>query len=347
MYGSQAIRGLGSAALVLTLCTPLAAQEWVGVGRVSGQVRDEDGNGIEGAMITLRYNDQPDAGPPPFATNKKGKWSFLGLISGQWTVLIEKEGMIPSEGSITVSQITPLPQIVTTMHPIPENKAQVALDLLDEGDALFESKEYDRARAVYSQALERLEPDVQDLVYDRVARTYAAEGNTAMALANVDKAIAVNPGELSLLQMKARFLDQDGRTEESIDVLEHLLELDPNDGMTTQILIELLVRSGRKDEAEAYIARLPEGEKLNSNLLLNLGIDAYNASDYEKALDNFGRAVAENPGLADVYWYRGLVYLAQQNNEPAIADFEKLLELEPEHPKAEDAQEFLAYLKTN
>ena len=112
-----------------------------------------------------------------------------------------------------------------------------------------------------------------------------------------------------------------------------------------QLLIDLLVRADREDEAEAVMATLPEDAKVNADTLLNLGIDSYNGGELDEARSYFDRAAAENPDNATAYYYRGLINLNQSQNDAAIADFHKLLELAPEHPQAEEVREFLKYLE--
>ena len=75
--------------------------------------------------------------------------------------------------------------------------------------------------------------------------------------------------------------------------------------------------------------------------LLNIGIKYYNEGKMDEALAEFDRVVGENPTLADAYYYRGLAYLAQDKAAEAKADFQKLLELDPNHANADEAREFL------
>lgn len=111
------------------------------------------------------------------------------------------------------------------------------------------------------------------------------------------------------------------------------------------LAINLLLAAGRDDEAKPYIARLPEGEKLDATTRLNMGIELYNQNDYDAALVEFDQAITDYPDQPDGYYYRGLIYLGQQNNAEATADLEKFLELGPDAEKAEEAQQFLEYLK--
>ena len=101
---------------------------------------------------------------------------------------------------------------------------------------------------------------------------------------------------------------------------------------------------GKEKEAEVYIARLPEGTKIDPNSMLNVGIKLYNDKDLNGALERFDRVVKENPTLANAYYYRGLTYLGLNKAAEAKADFQKALELEPNGPNADEIREYIKEL---
>ena len=77
------------------LAGEVAAQDWSGSGRVRGKVTGPDGKPIAGAKVYYRMVENPEAGPPPFITNKSGAFSFLGLKGGAWLVGVEADGFKP------------------------------------------------------------------------------------------------------------------------------------------------------------------------------------------------------------------------------------------------------------
>ena len=65
--------------LALLTAAAASAQDWNGRGRAQGQVVDLDTKEpLEGVMITLKHGGAEGQGPPPFYTDKKGRWSYLG-----------------------------------------------------------------------------------------------------------------------------------------------------------------------------------------------------------------------------------------------------------------------------
>ena len=128
--------------------------------------------------------------------------------------------------------------------------------------------------------------------------------------------------------------------------LKRALDVSPDDDDTdtVRLLVDMLMAAGREDEAEPYLAKLPAGTAVDPTTILNLGINRYNEGKMEEALAQFERAVRDNPAFGPAYYYRGLAHLGLGKTAEAKADFEKFLELEPGHAKAEDAREFLKSL---
>lgn len=303
-------------ALVLALAAPAAAQEWVGRGRVQGVVKNEAGQPIAGAKVTLRLGE---SGPEPLATNDKGRWTRLGLAHGDWSVIVDAEGYVGAQGAVKIYESGPGQTLdITLRRPTREELEQAsggeraaAVALLEEGNALIEAQQWAAGRAKYEQALADLPVENHPPVLRAIANSFYAEGDVEQALATFERALALAPDDADLLQA----------------------------------IINVLVAAGREEEAQAYLARLPAEAALNPTTLLNFGIEAYNNGEMEAAFEHFDRLVQQNPQYPDGYYYRGLVQLNNQNNAAAAADFNRFLELAPDHPRAAEARDFLAYLE--
>ncbi len=312
------------AVLLLVAGVPVHAQAWAGKGRLQGIVKDESGKPLPGATVTLRIgNDTVDPkkeGPAILTTDNNGKWSILGLASGGWGVLIEKQGFIPSEGRVSVNEYAVAQPLVVTLKVVPKEVIQKvekesttgqAKAAIEKGNALMAEDKYAEARAAYEEGMSKLE----------------------------DKSL--HP---AILRAISQAYFKEGKTDQSIDTLKKALEIAPDDAVTLQLLVNLLVGAGRETEAQTYMAKLPQGTKVDANTLLNLGIKSFNSGKMDEALAQFNRAVTDNPDLPDAYYYRALVYMNKSQNKEAKADLQKLLQLDPNSKYAKDAQEFLKSL---
>lgn len=302
---------LVSAILVL-FALPLGAQDWTGRSRIRGVVTDDSGQALVGATVTLTLRG---AGPAPFQADDKGEWSYLGLSRGDWLVHVEFEGYVPKEIEVPVQERdkakTPVELTLRALTPEMVAEANPAVAHIETGNALLAEQKPAEARAEYEMALESIDPDSHAYVYLTIARTYYLEDDLEQTEATLRKA----------------------------------LELEPDNVDGLKLMSNLLISAGRESEAQEFMARLPETERLPADAYLNVGIELYNNGDLDSALVKFEEAADSYPEEASVYYYRGLVLLAQGKNDPAAADFRKLLELESEGPRAEEAREFLKYLE--
>ena len=312
-------------ALAFAAAVPGHTQAWAGRGRLQGVVKDEGGKPVQGAKITLRKGtdrvDPKAPGPDAITTDKNGKWSILGLGEGPWGILIEKEGYIPSEGQAPVNEFGPAQPINVVLKVIPkeviqkaeqESTAGQAKAAIERGNALLNEGKFAEARASYQAGMAKLDDKtLHPAILRAIADTYYREN----------------------------------KVNEAIDTLKQALALAPDDVDSLRLITNLLVAANRESEAQAYMAKLPQGTTMDPNTILNLGIKAFNEGKMDQALAQFDRAVKENPNLADAYYYRALTYLNQDKKPQAKADLQKLLEIDPNNKYAKDARDMLKDLK--
>jgi len=307
-----------SFAIIATLAGPVTAQDWKGTGRAQGQVRDEAGEPLEGASIRLftASSGANKSGPEPFLTNKKGMWSHLGLKYGAWAVEITKDGYDISSGSFAV--VTGRSdRIRTTLYEsivelVVDERAVAAKASLEEGNVLLAAGDFESARGAYRSAIEGLDVQYHAMILMEIARSYSLQD------------------------------DADG----AIDALKELLVAEPGNENAVRLVSDLLVAEGRMEEAQPYIALLPEDAKLDPDALANIGIELYNNNDFPGAIAQFDLILADQDDYAMGYYYRGLSLLGTQMNADAASDLARFLELAPDHELAGEAQQFLDYLNT-
>ena len=362
---------------VLALAVPAVAQDWIGRGRAHGRVVDENEEPVEGAKITLHLPGRPDAGPEPEVTGENGRWSFGGLAGGNWTVVIEKEGYVTSEGTFAVNEFAVAQPLQVQLQKNPFSGIQEGQDLIDQGryqearerfqkvlpdmdphqqaqlNALigttyYEEGNYQEALTAYETALPGLTPEEQLSVRLRLGDSYLQLGQHDKARATYEQALEGLGGEgrMQVLLAIARSYDMQDDRDAAIETVERILEEEPENVQALQLIADLLSRAGREDEAQAYLDRIPETEALPADMLLNQGIRFYNNGSMDEALENFDRVIQQDPSIADAYYYRGLVHLGKEQNAQAKADFQKHLELAPDSQYAGDVKQFLEYLES-
>ena len=350
---------VGLVALLSVICVGEAlAQDWKGRGRISGKVTDQEGNPIKDAKVTILYRGQEENGPDPVATNKKGRWAVMGLSSAPYTVRVEAEGFYGTEGEVRVNEYAQAPPPPVDMElrkfdaeAIRDEASDRLMGVLNEGNALLQSGDNAGARAKFEEVLAEVDDDAQARQLNfAIANTYLGEGNNSVARTKYEELLASaaeeSTGEkMGLLQQIARSYYQEDNIDQSVATLEKALAIDPTSVVALRRIVDTLISVGRVEDAEPYMARLPEGEKVDPNALLNLGISAYNNGEMDTAFEKFTTVVEEYPDNATAYYYLGLVYLGKGKSPEAKANLEKMLELDPENKFAKEAKEFLTYLE--
>jgi hypothetical protein len=82
-------------ALLLLLASAAQAQPWSGPAAVEVRVEDQKGLPVAGAQVQLQYTFiDPKDGPPPLATDERGRATVSGLAEGSWVLEVSREGFM-------------------------------------------------------------------------------------------------------------------------------------------------------------------------------------------------------------------------------------------------------------
>lgn len=309
---------------VLLAATALA-QGWAGRGRLSGTVEDADGNPVAGASVQLTLNG---AGPEAVSTNARGRWARAGLGGGNWDVLVSKPGYVPTSHTAQVME-----------YAAPADRAFLKTVLepggTASGDASTAGVDNSESGQAARESLQR-------------GNALLAEGAFEEAVAAFEEALPALPdgGQAAVLVGIAQARVQLEQDDEALATLERALTLAPSNVDALRLISRRLTALGRGDEAQEYLARMPEDQRADPEILLREGVELYNANDLEGARAKFDQVVELAPDWVDAYYFRGLANMALGSNAAAAADFRRLLELEPEGERAEEAKQFSEYLES-
>ncbi len=305
------------AALVVTMgAQDVFAQAWSGAGRAAGVVTDHEGNPVKGAKVELVMIQDRDTGPPALITDKKGKFSKLGMKGGTWWVRVTADGFKLWSGPYEIFSHSAPDNLEVELQPLAEEVLRAqrqfkAQDRLDAAKELAATGDIEGARAQYYAAIDELDEQDHPVVLAVLASTYMGEGDFAKAKEILDQSLAINP--------------------------EHVPSLKTS--------VAIFAAEGDMEGAEALLAKIPADEVIHPNTTINLGMAHYNKGEMELAKTFLDRTIRDHPDVALAYYFRGLINLSL---EPvaAKADFKKFIELAPDLPQAAEAKEYLTYLET-
>ncbi|MGO9543790.1 MAG: tetratricopeptide repeat protein [Rhodomicrobium sp.] len=224
--------------------------------------------------------------------------------------------------------------------------------LIESGEASCKDREYGRAIAAYTEAIDLDQKNarayaLRSLAYSRWA--YGRKIDWALALGDAEKAVALDPGlalaHAALSRVSAGGIS--GYADRGIEEANRAIDIDPE--LADAYDARGLAYAKKKDyghaiadytraielnpaNADAYITR---GNVYynNYNVAYNTGIEI-SIQDYDHAIADFSQAIAVDPKYARAYAVRGAAYSTKGDYDFAIADFTKIMGLNSKHADA-------------
>lgn len=304
------------ALLLALLAAPATGQEWKGKGRLEGRVLDLTEKPLEGATVKLRYKGGESG--PDVKTDKKGRWTIMGLRNGEWRLTVEREGFVPGEIVIQVSEYQRANPLEYKMEPVVVAAPEAAgagglppevLEAVKQGNEAIEQKRWADGRAAF------------------------------------EKALPAVPDNVGLLMALARCYSGEGNTEKAVETLRKVTEKEPANYGAWLLTSTMLLEQGKLDEGRAALEKVPKESITDPNIYINVGVLYMNKAKNAEAEEYFTKAVDMSPTAGEGYYYRGLARVAQQKNKDAKADLAKFVELAPNAPEAAEAKQLIGALK--
>ena len=305
------------------LSTSLAsAQEGRGQGRISGTVKDESGNPVEGAEVvceSLEYDLSLKT-----KSDKKGKWAIIGLGRSYFRIAVSKEGYIGSETRMRVSQFRnpPLDFVLKSVESADldtEQGVEVSRELFREATSLFDAEKYSTALLLFQEFLER-HPELFQ-VRINIGNCYREMGQHEEALveygAVLDKLKEENP-------------DREGN-KNAARALTHIGET--------------YVSMGEMEKAQPYLKQAIEIFPSDHALAFNVAEIYFKDGKIDQAIEYYTLAIQNNPEWPLTYLKIGYAYVNKGDYDQAIASFQKFLELAPEDKEAENVRNLIPQLE--
>ena len=303
-----------AAIIVAVFNLPLAAQDDLGKGRISGTVADDNGAPLEGALIvaqSLRSETKLEG-----RSDGKGKFAIAGLGTGNWRIIASKDGYGSSSLDMSIRQLAGNPPIAFTLKKVSDAAAvasdKEALSLLDQGNVLITQENYDQALLVF-QEFQGKYPEIYQ-VHLNIGTCYLRKGDLDKAEAEfklvLDKTLETHGdlkkdaevslrastglGEVSLLR---------GDFDAAQKHFAQALDISPQDQAAAYNVGELLFSNQKIDEAIRYLELAIQIKKDWSKPYLKLGYVYLNKGDFAKSLENFNAFIKldpENPEVPQV-----------------------------------------------
>ena len=287
-------------------------------GRVGGQVKDEAGQPIKGATVTA---ENPGASPSSFTatTDDKGRFSIIGLRTGQWTFTAQAPGFGPETGKLPVQTIgAPNPPLTFTLKkggggaPAGALGGMAAKDLqaeLSAADALYNAQKWDESIAAY-RAIMTKAPSLS-VINLQIAAAYRNKKDYDAALA----------------------------------AYSELLKTDPNNDKAKIGVGMTNLEKGDIEAAEKTLTEASQSTNATREVFYNLGEVEFAKGKPDEAVAAYTRATQLDPRWGKPLFALGKVALNKGDTKGAIDAFNKVIEVDPSSPEAAQAKAVVDQLK--
>jgi tetratricopeptide (TPR) repeat protein len=173
------------------------------------------------------------------------------------------------------------------------------------------------------------QPQVQAAALVNRGATYWSIDETQAAIADFDRAIALDPNNARAFRERSNAYRSIGQLDKALVDANDAVRLDPNDAQAFDYRGNVFNNNEQYDRA---IADYNEAIRLKpqANFLTDRGDSYHFKGDYDRAIADYDRALALNPGFYLAYNNRGATYAKKGNLDHAIADYEEALRIKPD-----------------
>ena len=163
--------------------------------------------------------------------------------------------------------------------------------------------------------------------YNNLGLTFIDMGRVDRAMAEFDKALAVDPGFYEAYNNRGGALDKMGQPDKAVADFDKAIALNPRYAEAYYNRGIAYGKTGLLDNSIKSFDKALEIDPNKVDAYVNRGISYARIGRNDKALEDFNKAVLLNPNYAMAYFNRGNFYSLTGNKELAVSDFQKACDL--------------------
>jgi Flp pilus assembly protein TadD len=285
------------------LLTTIAGSALAQGSRVVGIVKDETGQPIKGATLSL---ENPDAIPRNFTatSDERGRFAVLGLKAGEWSIVAQAPGFLPDATRVMVRVTTPVaPTFTMRRAPLPPPSilgnvgAKELQNELKTADQQFDAQQWDQAIASYKNILSRA--PALNVLELQIGAAYRNKKDYDNAIAVYNDLLKADPAsDKARVGLALSYMEKgDLATAESTLSMAAQAQ-----GASKEVLYsfgEIEAARGKTDDSLSWYQRASATDPNWGKPLLKLGQSAMQRGDRANAANLMNRVVAVDPASAE------------------------------------------------
>jgi tetratricopeptide (TPR) repeat protein len=283
--------GMAAAIMLMTAATFIQAQEGRGNGRLAGSITDEKGDPIEGATVTLKYNEFDHM--LQTKSSKKGLWILIGLGKGIVQVTGEMEGYASSTTQQPVSGVSPNPDIHIVLKKGSGAAGDENRDTILRAHEMFDKRQYEEALKLYQDFAQKNPTNFSVGIYIANCKNEMREYEGALAeyqkvLAEITKETPELKGNDTAALAYAGIGDVYLRQEKFKEAEENFrrsIDIQPGDPALPYNVAEIMFVQNKVDDAEKYYLMAVQIKSDWPKPYLKLAYVSLNKGQTDKALE--------------------------------------------------------------
>ena len=198
----------------------------------------------------------------------------------------------------------------------------------NQGNQLFEQKQYDLAIAQYTAAIQA--NGKQPAYYENRGFAYLARGRAAEAWDDFSKAVELAPNDERAYIGRAQAMLLDKQYQETLADLDKAIQLKPDDGAAYKLRGFAEIGLSQWDKAVADFTAAIQKNPTDPQLYDRRAWANRNLKNYDAALADYTLMIEKNPSDPEPLVKRGATYVSMTQYDKGIADYQAALKLKPE-----------------
>ena len=171
-------------------------------------------------------------------------------------------------------------------------------------------------------------------------------GDTATAKARFREALSVDPALVPAMSALAGILIREGSNAEAAEMAEKLLAAEPGNLKALRIRHDAYRALGDAEKAKAAAAELAAVDpKAAATGTFDRGIALFEGGDTAGAVAEFEKVLEVDPSHTRAHYRLGLSYISLGDNYKAKQPLPKFIEMAPDDPEVAAARDMLGYLE--